>query len=566
MKTRLLNSRLAKWAMPVCTGLMMTASLNTHANNVVISNVALNMTSSTVGFDIAWDNSWRNTTAAGQTQNFDGVWVFIKYRLCSDRPASNVSNPGYKHAWLSTTLSDHTFASGSAGQVGTSLVPSINGTPRGMGVFVYRASDGTGSVSYVGNSLKWDMVSQGLTGANLDILVNAIEMVYIPSGGFYLGDGVNGSSSRFAGDNGFATSYLLNSENALNLFNSGSGTAGAGMWGSFDAATSVLPGPYPKGTAAFWTMKYEITQEQYKVYLNSLSRVDQIARVPGLASTTPGQSTALTNTTNSTIWSVSNSASLSSRNGIRITGVTTGNIPNAYQSIIFVNDLNTSNAENSTDDGQTIACNFLSPSDLVFYLDWSALAPMTELQFEKICRGNAVTSSPNEFVWGSTSAPVAYTSVSGTGTASELASPAGTTTTAAANFNNVLSPSTGPVRVGQAHRASTGRIEAASSYYGVADMAGNVNEFCVGIYSGTPRAYFNGAAGDGDVTTFGTNWPGYVNGQSGGWDQVGNSGIGDTRGGNFIDNNTFLKISDRSGTAPGFTGRTAKGGGRGVHN
>ena len=41
---------------------------------------------------------------------------------------------------------------------------------------------------------------------------------------------------------------------------------------------------------------------------------------------------------------------------------------------------------NDPTDGQDRACNFLNWNDLAAYLQWAALRPMTELEFEKICR------------------------------------------------------------------------------------------------------------------------------------------------------------------------------------
>jgi hypothetical protein len=54
-------------------------ALASLANNVVISNISLvgNAGNFRVQFDLSWDNNWRSST--GQN-NYDGVWVFFKYR------------------------------------------------------------------------------------------------------------------------------------------------------------------------------------------------------------------------------------------------------------------------------------------------------------------------------------------------------------------------------------------------------------------------------------------------------------------------------------------------------
>ena len=113
----------------------------------------------------------------------------------------------------------------------------------------------------------------------------------------------------------------------------------------------------------------------------------------------------------------------------------------------------------------------ISPSDLTYYLDWAALAGMTELQFEKICRGAGKSVVVNEFPYGLGTSPTAYTAVTGSGTASELGTPAGTAVLPSVNylnaFNAANSVTTGPMRVGQSYTALTVRESASSAYYGV---------------------------------------------------------------------------------------------------
>ena len=57
------------------------------------------------------------------------------------------------------------------------------------------------------------------------------------------------------------------------------------------------------------------------------------------------------------------------------------------------------------------------------YADWSGLRPMTELEFEKACRGNQ-TPVANEFAWG-TASITAATGISNDGAADEVDGTAG---------------------------------------------------------------------------------------------------------------------------------------------
>ncbi len=45
-----------------------------------------------------------------------------------------------------------------------------------------------------------------------------------------------------------------------------------------DATARSLPAAFPKGYAAFYIMKYEISQEQYVGFLNKLTQTQQTAR------------------------------------------------------------------------------------------------------------------------------------------------------------------------------------------------------------------------------------------------------------------------------------------------
>ncbi len=143
------------------------------ANGIAVTNVALWNTDTVqksvfVGFDVSWSNSWRNA------DNWDAAWVFVKFQA----PGSNV----WQHATLDITNTDHKAAAGS----------TINVTADGKGAFIYSSAPHTGNVSYAQMRLRWNYGADGYTfaqGAALQVAVQAIEMVYIPQGAFYVGSG-----------------------------------------------------------------------------------------------------------------------------------------------------------------------------------------------------------------------------------------------------------------------------------------------------------------------------------------------------------------------------------------
>ena len=59
-------------------------------------------------------------------------------------------------------------------------------TNPGIGVLVYRSSDGTGTFSATGVQFRWNYGIQGLSGCDaVDIKVFAVEMVLVRGGSFW---------------------------------------------------------------------------------------------------------------------------------------------------------------------------------------------------------------------------------------------------------------------------------------------------------------------------------------------------------------------------------------------
>ncbi|MEI6764358.1 MAG: hypothetical protein WCM76_01880 [Bacteroidota bacterium] len=518
------------------------------ANNVSISNVTL--VSDTIKFDISWDNSWRNTGTVNSTVNYDGVWVFIKYRDACDRTSSYPS--AYNHVQLDSVVANH-YTNGSGKQMGFSYV----GSPlkrRAVGIYLYRPTDGTGTYTLTGLKLHWDQVAQGTVGGNWDIRVNAIEMVYIP-GEYPIGSGTGGMNFRLGCGNptvNSATSYnfcnnstglvpyIVTGENVTIPLN----TTG-GLWTySYTSGTATMPTTCPKGYGAFWCMKYEISQQQYCDFLNSLDRQNQINNTyigTGLGGSTGFNVITATTLSSTYKWamyttSVSSPYTAVQRQEIACPTTFAANMP-----VTFGCDMNNNGTYGEVDDGANTACNYLYYSNQVFlrnYLDWACLRPMSEMEYEKTCRGPIanVAYQTYEAVWGQDGSNGLYRNAStgispGTGgRVNEIMTPAPNSGSGSSVWANNTG---GPLRVGQTYMPGSSspaptRSNTGSSYYGVADMSGNVADF-VWSYGNNPN-YGNSQVstwlnrvtdiGDGDVnTTPPTSWSVAPNCYRGGaWD------------------------------------------------
>lgn len=489
-----------------------------HANNVAISNFQYLSATQEIEFDITWENSWRNTGTAGSTQNYDGVWVFAKYRHSCAKDSVQPSATSYRHVWLSS--SGHVIPAGATGQLASSV---IGGANRNLGVFLYRSADGSGTFSLTDVRLKWDVAAQGITGTDWDLQVFAIEMVHIPEGSFYLGDAISSYSFVQTTNSaawGSTQPYLVNSENAITCSQTVNGSLGITSQSNTSVMQGTLPAGFPKGFAAFWSMKYEITQKQYCDFLNTLSRSSQGVLAPNTSSSLAIGNTSVPAASRGAFDTYSTQQG-SYRNGIRIDGPT-GNVAatiDASKPVTFVCDLNPANAGNSSDDGQSVACNYLQADLGNRFLDWTGLRPMSEMEFEKICRGPSV-SPPYlqinyEGVWG-VNLNVAGTMtaagpVTNGGTATETLTVSGPGLTVA----SATSSPAGPRRVGITHTSSTNRSTSGSSFYGVADMGGNMSELVVsvGMWTSFHGTFSRDSVGDGNPeNSYSSSWPVNSNG------------------------------------------------------
>jgi formylglycine-generating enzyme required for sulfatase activity len=304
-------------------------------------------------------------------------------------------------------------------------------------------------------------------------------------------------------------------------------------------------------------MKYEITQGQYVDFLNHLDRDSQdfLTRT-NLAS-------GVTSVTNNYVMVVSGGASSPTyRNGIYCPSSISATDP-----ITFSCNLNQSNAENQNDDGHNIACNYLEWNDIAAYLDWAALRPMTELEYEKACRGPQ-SAVPGEYAWGSTSS-IRPSGINNGGTPGETVN--GYPTGQHANVSckqsgSIPMPVYGgnPLRVGAFATSSTTRSQSGATYWGIMEMSGNVQEWIVTAGDSNGRT-FTGLHGDGYLKT--SSYPGESNVSN--WPGRYGTGAG-VRGGNWYDtqSSSNLTISSRynagNHNAPQSTTTIQVTGGRGM--
>jgi formylglycine-generating enzyme required for sulfatase activity len=192
--------------------------------------------------------------------------------------------------------------------------------------------------------------------------------------------------------------------------------------------------------------------------------------------------------------------------------------------------------------------------DVAAYLDWSGLRPLTELEFEKACRGT-LAAVTDEYAWGSTSITGAANITNG-GSTNETSTTFGVN--AVYNFNANVQ---GPMRAGVFATGSSTRAQSGAGYYGMMELSGNLWERPVTVGNATGRG-FTGVHGNGTLSTNGraneTGWPGLAGGEV-----TGATGAG-FRGGAWNGAAIYLRVSSRYVAADNSTGRGYDYGGRGV--
>ena len=296
----------------------------------------------TAWITISWKNAWRND------KNYDAAWIFFKVNTGDENRAK-------LHGFIRKDISlVHNY-------VNNTINPLFFVPEDGAGFMIFPDKKYRGDVSW---RIKLELDMSKITGLSSEGLVHAfpygIEMVYIPQGAFYAGEADTLTQHREGAFFEYGTNdfYKINSEAAINV-----GTTKGDLYYNNDNQPDYrgdmkgpVPAAFPKGFNAFYVMKYEVTQGDYVSFLNAVG--DFFSR---------------------------NRAPFGGKMYYKDRG-----------SIFFEDGLYKTNEPNRP-------ATFLSWDDDCAFADWSGLRPMTELEYEKACRGPQKPAVSNGFPWGTNS-------------------------------------------------------------------------------------------------------------------------------------------------------------------
>lgn len=405
--------------------LILTGGMPLFANNISISALKIEKTDqgTFIQFTLAWENAWHNA------KNHDAAWLVVKFK-----PQDPYS--GARHCLLNAE--NHQVLAKIPSNIPD---PGFKVSADNVGLFVY-----PGEV-YRGN-VQWNLrLSLNTRGSGIgefmagEWQVYALEMVYVPAGAYYLGDPDTLSRT--------AAAFFGNDPNSLFKVEQEDQPIAIGSQpGQLNYRPNEpiyqgdrqgpIPAAFPKGAQAFYIQKYEITQGSYASFLNNLG-----AQASYFRSNFGGK-----------------------------------DYSKSRGSLQFENDRYAAKSPNRP-------LNFVSWDDGCAFADWAGLRPMTELEFEKACRGPEAPIA-HQFPWGSDNKKDLARFVD---LDDELKLKAG-------NSEAQLSDQT---------RAVFG-----ASYWWVMDLAGSLWERVVSIGHPSGRAY-RGTHGDGRLSGYGyatnADWP-----------------------------------------------------------
>ncbi|MCM1042478.1 MAG: formylglycine-generating enzyme family protein [Bacteroides sp.] len=476
--------------------LLVSGLFKVNANNIQISSVSVEGRDTVKGtafvqFTLSWDHSWKDRLH----RNWDAAWVFVKTYNPNERVWRHVSlTPPSGTPVQNGANNCHMALPHSIGKANVPVWSEFAtsqtdfGTTLHSGVFIYRKDVGNGSNLIEDIRLQFNYKDYNYTNEDLiQVTVFAIEMVYVASHDFFIGDGTSPNALYADGKNLIIKTNVPNGQTALmGKVTSESGWTYQGF---------PVPDTFPKGKKDFYMMKYEISQHGYADFLNTLNPDQQKYRTScnpfaakgTMALVAPGYT----------------SNPLQYRNYVRIkipAEAETDDYP--AKGAIFGHSMTGVNNDDSwamESNGGNIACNFLSWDDGLAYLDWSCLRPMTEMEYEKACRGNQFLR--RGMAWGYQYGIAAnpYT-ITDPGLATEISSNPATCYLETGKAPWVM-------RVGAFAKDSTMRNEAGASYYGIMELSGNLWERCVNVSTEEGRSFIprdgdgalNDQTGDAEV-------------------------------------------------------------------
>lgn len=290
-------------------------------------------------FTLSWKNAWRNN------KNYDAIWVFFKlHHAHEDRT--------HRHARIKANSFQLNF-----NYLQNGIPPAFRISPDSLGVIIYPGQNYRGDLSWrITLELDISRLQSIYTDRAIYVVPHAIEMVQIPSGAFYAGSPDTSLQKDAAAIHHYESKqpFHISSEAAIPI---GQGHDQLYYYPGEQQiyrgdVSGVLHDDFPKGYAEFFIMKYELTEGQYTAFLNSISSSWSSNRSP-----------------------VGAKQYEKNRGGIRL-----------KDGLYFTLTPHR-------------PANFLSFDDQCAFADWAALRPMTELEYEKACRGPNKPIS-NDFPWG----------------------------------------------------------------------------------------------------------------------------------------------------------------------